>query len=34
MLMGGDGWTLCREQATVPGPHPAVAEVKFRREVV
>nr|WP_263430154.1 NRDE family protein [Nannocystis pusilla] len=34
MLVGEGGWTLCREQATVPGPHPAVAEVKFRREVV
>lgn len=31
MLVGADGWTLCREQATVPGPHPAVAEVRFRR---
>lgn len=30
VLVGRDGWTLCREQATVPGPHPAIAEVKFR----
>jgi uncharacterized protein with NRDE domain len=34
MLVGVDGWTLCREQATVPGPHPAIAEVKFRREAI
>ncbi|WAS92518.1 NRDE family protein [Nannocystis punicea] len=32
MLVASDGWTLCREQATVPGPQPASAEVKFRRE--
>lgn len=32
LLVGADGWTLCREQATVPGPQPATAEVKFRLE--
>jgi uncharacterized protein with NRDE domain len=30
LLVDAAGWALCREQATVPGPHPAVAEVKFR----
>jgi uncharacterized protein with NRDE domain len=30
LLLGADGWAVCREQATVPGPHPAIAEVKFR----
>lgn len=33
VLLGADGRALCREQATVPGPHPAIAEAGFRLAV-
>lgn len=29
LLVRRDGWTVCREQATGPGPQPTVAEVGF-----